>query len=202
MRLLDWLLEKPSLYNLSQQVWYRTGQQEAYVRDWIRPRRGDHILDIGCGAAAILQFLPSVEYVGYDPNPRYIAQATQRYGARGRFVCRGLTELQPAEQGTYDIVLANGVLHHLTDEEARVLVRIAWEALKPAGRLITRDGCYEEPQPSLARFLLRSDRGAHVRTQNQYEEIFREKFEVFRSKIARGALRLPYSLIHFEATKS
>jgi len=41
-----------------------------HVENYIRPRDGDRILDIGCGPGDILEFLPSVEYLGFDVNQR------------------------------------------------------------------------------------------------------------------------------------
>jgi SAM-dependent methyltransferase len=196
------LLENPAIYSATQALWYRSGEQQRYVRDWIHPRPGDRILDIGCGPASILDLLPEVHYIGYDPNPRYISAAQTRFGTRGRFHSGYLTEIPPAECGTFDIVLANGVLHHLSDAEARDILRLAGEALRPEGHLVTRDGCREESQNKLARFLLNSDRGYFVRTQTAYEALFRPAFDVVRAEIRRDVLRLPYSLLHLEAKKA
>src|SRR5579864_2992907 len=72
---IRWALEWAQLYKLTQWILYRPGEQERYVAAWIRPRQGDRVLDIGCGPAPPLQFMPAVDYVGYDPNPRYIDDA-------------------------------------------------------------------------------------------------------------------------------
>src|SRR5437016_876184 len=110
-------LSIPWIYTLTQHFWYRSGQQPKYIENWIRPRSGDRILDIGCGPGNLLQFMPEVRYVGYDPNPRYIAAATTRFGTRGRFHCGTLTHISDSEAGSFDVVLANGVLHHISDAE-------------------------------------------------------------------------------------
>jgi len=195
------VLSHPWIYTLTQWLWYRSGQQQRYVQEWIRPQPGDRILDIGCGPARLLDWLPEIQYVGYDPNPLYIADAAARFDGRGRFHGGRLSEICDREAGRFDIVLANGVLHHVSDEAARELLRLACQALKPKGRMITRDGCYEEGQSALARFLLRADRGRFVRTPSDYEILLRQQFDVLRSAILRDALRLPYSLIHFELVK-
>jgi SAM-dependent methyltransferase len=194
------LLNNAWIYTLTQWFWYRSGQQQRYVQEWIRPRPGDRILDIGCGPGALLARFPEVDYVGYDPNSRYIADATARFGRRGHFHCGTLTDIPDADAGSFDIVLANGVLHHISDEAAHTLLLLARKALKPKGRMITRDGCYVEGQPWLTRFLLRSDRGGFVRDQPAYEALFRPHLNVVRTTILQDALRLPYSLILFELT--
>ena len=194
-------LEKPWVYTLTQRLWYRHGRQQDYVGAWIQPRPGSRILDIGCGPATLLELMTDVQYVGYDPNPHCIAAAKARFGSRGQFHCGYLTHIPEDDVGEFDIVLANGVLHHVTDAQAQEILSLASKALKPGGRMITRDGCYEQGQNWLARLLLRYDRGAFVRTQQDYTALFRSHFDVVRTEILRDALRLPYSLIHFEMVK-
>lgn len=76
-------------------------------------RSGDRLLDIGCGPADILAYLPeTVDYTGFDISERYIAAAQRRYGERGKFSVRPVSRIAE-ENGTYDIVIAIGVLHHL-----------------------------------------------------------------------------------------
>src|SRR5438105_2621411 len=130
-------LQYPQVYALSQWLWYRPGQQRRYVREWIRPRPGDHILDIGCGPARVLDWLTDVDYVGYDPSPRYIADAVRRYGSRGHFHSGYLGKIGEEEKQRFDIVLASGVLHHIPDGEAQALLAMAAQALKSGGRMIT-----------------------------------------------------------------
>ncbi len=59
-----------------------------YINEYIRPKKGDKILDFGCGPADILKFLTDVDYVGIDSNERYIQSAKQKYGSKGRFLFR------------------------------------------------------------------------------------------------------------------
>ena len=202
MEWLERVLGRPQVYQATQWLWYRRGQQLKYILDWVKPRPGHRILDIGCGPATILDYLPDVTYIGYDPNPRYISFAKDRFGSRGDFRCGLLTEIPARERQTFDLVLANGVMHHLSDAELRSTVALAHEALKPGGRLVTRDGCLEAGQSWLVRLLLRNDRGAFVRSQEGYETQLRTCFPTVRAVIVRDALRLPYSLLHFEATKA
>jgi SAM-dependent methyltransferase len=202
MEWLERVLGRPQVYEATQWLWYRRGQQLKYIREWVKPRPGDRILDIGCGPAAILDYLPDVRYVGYDPNPRYVSFAKSRFGSRGDFRCGLLTEVPASERQAFDLVLANGVMHHLSDAELSATVALAHEGLKPGGRLVTRDGCLEADQSWLVRLLLSNDRGAFVRSQAGYETQLRTCFATLRAEIVRDALRLPYSLLHFEATKA
>ena len=167
-----------------------------YVDEDIRARPGDRFLDLGCGPAYILDFLPSVEYYGIDINPTYIEAARRRYAARGSFYCQPVasTPLLGTEH-IFDIVLASGLLHHLSDGEAGELFKLSFLALKPGGRLVTFDGCYVEGQGWLARYLLSRDRGAFVRDVGGYLGLARQVFAKVEFRLYNDLLRVPYTHI-------
>ncbi len=173
--------------------------RSAYVNEYVHPRPGDRILDIGCGPAAILDSLPAdVEYVGFDENADCIRTAQSRGDPRAKFACKRLGVDEVTDGSKFDIVLATGVLHHLDDDDATRLLRISREALKPGGRLLTLDGCFHESQPTVARLLLRRDRGQFVRDQSAYTDLARSVFPQTRSWLRQDLLRIPYSLLVME----
>ena len=169
-----------------------------YVDKHIRPRYGDKILDIGCGSADILSYLPSVEYVGLDSSQAYINSAKKRFGNRGTFLTKKVSKNAINEVSFFDIVLAGGVLHHLDDNEALQLFELARSALKKGGRLITLDGCYTEEQSLTARFLLSIDRGRYLRTKDQYLCLASEAFTDIKVSIYHDLIRIPYTHIIME----
>lgn len=173
-----------------------------YVKHYIRPKNGDKILDIGCGSGDILSYLQGVEYVGFDMSKRYIHAAKKHFGNKGTFFKRkvGKDTLKELSLSNFDIVLATAVLHHLNDDEALQLFEIAKSALKPHGRLITLDGCYTEGQSRLKHFLLSSDRGRYVRTEDQYYALASKIFSDIKASIHQNLNRIPYTHIIMECT--
>ena len=165
-----------------------------YLAEYVKPVPGEKVLDIGCGPADILNSLPEVDYTGLDISPEYIAAAKQRFGGRGRFWCGdvGLAALE-REQGTFDLVLATGVLHHLDDERASRLYELARLALRPHGRLITYDGCYVPEQSRIARWMLSHDRGKFVRTREAYLRLASVRFPKVEAHLRHDLLRIPYT---------
>ncbi len=192
------ILAKPGVYSsFARLIGARRGRQ-LYIERHIRPRPGDRILDIGCGPADILEALPQVEYYGFDLSPDYIASARARFGARGHFFVETVNLALLEKYVGFDIVLATGVLHHLSDPEASALFRIARAALKAGGRLITLDGCFSEGQSFVARQLLSRDRGQFVRDEAGYVTLARSVFSKVQPFLTTELLRIPYTHIVLE----
>ena len=200
------LLAMPGLYSMVQYL-LAGRYQERYVRDFIKPNAGARILDVGCGPGDIVAYLPaSVDYVGFDMSAEYIEAAKQRFeGREGGPKCRffhGLVNDAALDRfDEFDIVTANSVLHHLTDDEGSVLFELAKKALRPSGRLITLDPCYVEDQSRIARFLLSRDRGRYIRTDVRYRALASKVFTHVASSVLRDLLRVPYANIVMECTK-
>ena len=169
-----------------------------HIEKYIRPRDGDRILDIGCGPGDILEFLPSVEYLGFDVSQRYIKKATKRFGNRGLFLCKKLSREIGKELSDFDIILATGILHHLDNDEALKLFELAKSTLKPGGRLITWDGCYAKGQSLAERFILSADRGRYVRTKDEYLALASQIFKNIKAYVRHDLLRIPYTIIIME----
>jgi len=169
-----------------------------YIKEYVKPKYGDKILDIGCGPGDILKYLPHVEYLGFDINRRYIEKATKKFGNRGRFICKKLSRELREEFSDFDIVLATGILHHLDDDEAIQLFKLALSALNPGGRLITLDGCYMKEQSCLATFILSKDRGRYVRTKDEYVTLASKVFRDIKVSIHDDLIRIPYTHIIME----
>jgi len=169
------------------------GYRDVYLREYVRPLPSQRILDLGCGTGEVLAHLPAVDYVGIDVDERYIRAARSRFGARGDFRCQSASEVVIDEPGSYDIVMANGLLHHLDDVQAGQLLSVARQALKPDGRLTTFDGCFVPGQARLARWLLRLDRGRHVRTRAAYVALAGAVFGNVQSHVRHDLLRVAYT---------
>jgi SAM-dependent methyltransferase len=165
-----------------------------YISDYVKPVAGEKVLDIGCGPGDIMDYLPSVKYLGFDINADYIEAARNRFGKRGRFFCGdvGLAAIDE-EAETFDLAMATGVLHHLDDGRAALLFELAYKALKPGGRLITFDGCYVAGQSRLARFVVSRDRGEYVRRCEDYARLAAGFFPKVEPVVRHDLLRIPYT---------
>ena len=107
-----------------------------YLNEYVKPVAGEKVLDIGCGPADILSYMPDVQYTGFDISRGYIAAAQRRFGNKGRFFCDdiGMINIE-REWGKFNLVMAIGVVHHLDDAQRRQLFDLARMALRRDARL-------------------------------------------------------------------
>lgn len=89
---LRFILANPFVYRLFSTIVGQGPARRVYVNEHIQPEKGSRVLDIGCGPADILEYLPeNIEYVGIDMSGEYIEAARKRFGRRGRFICQLLS---------------------------------------------------------------------------------------------------------------
>jgi SAM-dependent methyltransferase len=187
------LTQMPQLYSLLQNALGGERTRRRLVNDYIKPRDGDRILDIGCGSAALLPDLGAVDYTGFDVNSEHIATARARHGDHARFYCGTMDDVGRDVMGGYDIALAIGVLHHLDDHEMAGLCRQIAARLVPGGRFITVDPAFVDGQHWLAKWLAARDSGQSVRSPDGYEDLMRHSFNLVDITVRHDLLRVPYT---------
>ncbi|PYK27551.1 MAG: class I SAM-dependent methyltransferase [Verrucomicrobia bacterium] len=199
--LLRWL-KVPFVYNLFQGVVGGNALRRKIIRNHVRARPGDKVIDIGCGPAQALQSLPQVEYLGLDINPDYIAFARRAYGDKGTFVVGNTQSLRGDSRfKDADIVIAIAVLHHLDDEEAADCIRFAYDALKRGGRLICHDACWIPNQGAFSKWIMSRDRGQNIRTEQQFRQLAGKTFQNAHAWVNTKPLRIPYVTIVLECER-
>ena len=195
-------LKIPFLYNAFQAAVGATALRRRLVQNHVRAKPGDKIIDIGCGSAPILQWLPEVEYLGLDINPGYIAVARRTYGSRGTFIVGNLQTVQADSRfKAADIVIAIGVLHHLDDEEAEQCIQFAHDVLKAEGRFICHEACWIPNQGTISKYIMSTDRGRNIRTEQQYCELAAKAFKRVDTWIDMKPMRIPYVTVVLECQK-
>jgi SAM-dependent methyltransferase len=183
------------------------------ARRWLsehfwRLRPSQKILDIGCGPGNILQYLPDgVDYVGFDISEEYVSHARARHrdDPKKTFivgVAEDFIDELPPEMRDADLVVMNGLMHHLEDHEALAALRLAHAALAPdQGRMVCLEPSFLLRQSPLSRWLLRQDRGRNVRSEQQWKHLVGQVFPNFETHILTGLIRIPYTHIVIEARR-
>jgi SAM-dependent methyltransferase len=159
--------------------------------------RGGRVADVHCGGGrwlvAMARRFPGLELVGVESESDSVARARTAIAEAGladRISIREGTSTSTADVGAYDLVYFQYALHQLQDP-ADVLRR-AWTALKPGGRILVLDW----PLPS-RREEFRSRHGELI-AGVQLDELFqgtalasREEFEAW---FAAAGLPVPEEL--------
>jgi SAM-dependent methyltransferase len=186
------VLSRPAAYELWSRLVGGERSRRTLVREYVRPRTGARVLDLGCGPGDLVRHLGDVHYLGVDLSERYVERARRLYGDRAEFRVGDATQLGDDLSG-FDLVVAFGVLHHLEDEGARRLFDTAAAALAGGGRLVTVDPAFEEGQHAFARYLIERDRGRHVRTAGEYARLAQAAFPGATAATRSDLLRIPYT---------
>lgn len=120
--------------------WQRFGlvlNPEQGVVDAVRPRRGERILDLGCGDGRISWRLAEVGATvdAWDISKDGIALARLSHAAANlQFYVRDILTLDLAD--TYDAVLCWASLEHLRRDQVSVVLGRVGRSLKPGGRVV------------------------------------------------------------------
>jgi trans-aconitate methyltransferase len=105
--------------------------------DMLSPKKGERILDIGCGTGDLANSLVQyeVDVTGIDKSDNMINQACIKY-PHIRFFAKDVLELDDNE--TFDAVFSNATLHWIKEPE-QALFRI-YNSLKSGGRFVAEFG--------------------------------------------------------------
>ena len=103
---------------------------ERHLQDLIDPKKGERVLDIGCGSGNHLLLLNKfgLDINGVDASPCMISKARERLGNRC-LLKKGMAEDLPFDDNEFDIVVLINTLEFLDDP---------LQALREAGRVAKR----------------------------------------------------------------
>jgi len=119
------------------------------------------ILDAGCGIGILGRLYPQLGLVGLDASMTLLREARQGY----RLLVEASAEQLPFPNGSFDVVVALNMLHHVIHPERAV--REFARVLRPGGNLVTVDPRKVAPI-ELAKQLLRSSDAAFAPTHKAF----------------------------------
>ena len=188
------LLDSAYLFNLLEKVAGVGSVRKRIIKDFVAPFDGASILDIGCGTGAILDYFPNnIDYIGFDISHKYINHAKNKYKNRGKFYCASITDnINTLSESSFDFVISFGVIHHLSDDDATILIKKAKKYLKKNGIFITIDPVYVDNQSTFSRLLIDNDRGEYVRDTDGYMSLFLDVFSKTQGLVINDMLTCSY----------
>lgn len=144
-------------------VWLLTrGRERAFRQAELAPlrlRRGESVLDVGCGTGSLAleakrQVGPG-SVLGVDASPEMIARAARKAKRTGLEVEFATAPAQalPFGDGRFDVAMTSMMLHHLPRSSRGQCIREMRRVVKPGGRLLLVD--FEAPARPEGGFLAR-----------------------------------------------
>lgn len=166
-----------------------------YVNEVLQPAPGMKMLDVGCGPANILPYLPPLDYTGIDLNEKHIDYARRRHGNSDRFIVGNAAVDLKQKEKQFDLINVSGLLHHITDNEAISLFASLRALLKPNGRIVTIDAVSLPKQRIAVRLANHLDSGTNIRAPEGYLRLLNGTGLDVHTLIWNDLLRIPYD--HF-----
>ena len=191
------ILNFPFMYQLLQTICLTENFRKNVITEKIKSDN-QIILDIGCGPGNMIKYLKFVKYYGFDSDKNYIDYAKNKYKECSFFLEEfSLKSTKKIEK--VDTVLLSGLLHHLSDDEIKELMSAIKLSVKKKFQIIILDPVIYEKQNSIARFLIKNDRGKFVRDEIAYLKLFKEFQLNYKHKIHHQKI-VPYTWIVSEIT--
>lgn len=154
------------------------------------------VLDFGCGTGLFARVFikAGINYVGYDIDSELIDYAKCLYKECSFF--SSMDELRKASP--FDLVIANCCFHHIQSDTAQEELRNIKELLRANGSFILIDILKPEGDKNPLRYLFRMlERGAFIRTLEEYTGILEPHFEISSKSVKRSYLfSLPATFIY------
>ncbi|MEM8965986.1 MAG: methyltransferase domain-containing protein [Bacteroidota bacterium] len=123
--------------NLYQQKHAFVYQYGSSLVDWLVPKAGEEILDLGCGTGELTEKIAQsgAKVIGVDQSEEMVEQAKRQYPII-TFYTQDATQLSDLPQ--FDAVFSNAALHWMKDAQA--VLKQVYQHLKPSGRLVAELG--------------------------------------------------------------
>ena len=140
--------------------------------------QGERILDLGCGTGVLIQRLlqvsPEIEVFGIDSCAEMLEIAKQKLPESVDLKV-GIADNLPFPSNSFDVVVSTSAFHYFRDPSQAL--QEAKRVLKPTGRLVITDWCYDYLTCKVCDFFLGFFNPAHFRTYGvaEFQEMMRSE---------------------------
>jgi ubiquinone/menaquinone biosynthesis C-methylase UbiE len=156
------------------------------IRKDLKMEPGVRTLDLGCGPGAFAPMFKGQDYVGADLNRRYIEHAQKHLP--GAFIVSDARKLEVPDQ-RFDQVLIFGLLHHLSDDDVRAVLRETKRVLVPGGRVLAIEDIPAVSKMNLIGHLIHNvENGEHIRPTEEYRKLYQEFGRIEREEVLASGI--------------
>lgn len=162
-------------------------------------RDGMNVLDLGCGTANIVEFLPeNINYTGIDSSSNYIFYDSKKYPGH-TFICKNLKEDVSLDK-KYDLIISEALVSSLTDANTEVFFNTIKKHAAPDCKIVISDMNYSKTAHTFENFLFKSERGTNFRDREDYLKLLSKHFNIDNVSVISKIYRIPYSKLVFECS--
>lgn len=148
------------------------------VKEWVKNIDG-LLLDLGCGTGEFSGLCASEGYIGLDINRPYLRFANK---LTEKTFLNGSGSFLPFKESSFNGVLINGVIHHLSDSEAEKIFSEVWRITKPEGSVLLIEDVPGSKSAIGTSFIHWLDEGDYIRPPVEYEKLFERFFKIKNSE--------------------
>jgi ubiquinone/menaquinone biosynthesis C-methylase UbiE len=142
------------------------------IRRELRPGKGLRSLDLGCGPGAFADVFLGDDYYGVDMNARYIDHAQRT--RKGTFLVGDARKVDLPDR-RFDQILIFGLLHHLSDDDVRAVLKESTRLLAPGGKILAIEDIPAISKLNLIGHLIHNvENGEHIRPAEEYRRLYTE----------------------------
>lgn len=165
----------------------------AQIRRDMSVGKGQRVLDLGCGPGAFADMFVDDEYVGVDLNRRYIDWARQH--KKGAFIVSDARTIDLPDQ-RFDEILVFGMLHHLSDEDVRAVLREMSRLLAPGGKALVIEDIPALHKLNVIGHLIHNvENGEHIRKPEEYRVLYQEQLKVQKEEVLQSGICDYYAVV-------
>jgi len=154
------------------------------------------VLDFGCGTGVSATMCNPDRYLGLDCDSQRVKYAGQAHPAYRFQVIDNYTIPVPDKE--IDIILIIAVLHHISNEDIQKYAAEFCRVLKPHGRILVIEPCFNPLYPFNNRFMKFFDNGEYIRCKEEYLQFFEKEFHI---KVLQDFRKLFYNELFFSAVR-
>lgn len=193
--IINSILSSPDVFNIVRRI--AAGNQKntkEFIQLNIQKYYVTSVLDIGCGTGDFVESVPSeICYSGIDVNRRFVQFAKEKYKAMNRrFYIEDATNKSFYKNKTFDAVLLISMLHHLSDEDIKILFPIIKCVAK---KIVIVADIIPNPPGVLRKLLVKLDQGKHIRTTSEKTKLLKKYFNVVTKKTILSHLAIQYGIV-------
>lgn len=195
------ILQNPFIYKYYQKFIGDSRFRKYYANEFLKIATNNNILDIGCGCGNMIPYINAkINYLGIDLNENYIRDAKNSYKSKNYlFINENILNIGSLDT-KFDVIMLNGVLISLNNEEADILLNFISGHLAQGGRLVLYDGIYEENLTAFEKFIIKHERGTNLRSRDDYSDLLKPYFNKISMTYRKDLYLIPYPMIICECS--